>query len=338
MHEPGRTFRTSGTGAATRRAAARLLSACVLIVLFSQCAGKKEPPADVGRVPAVESATPGPGGPSGSLPSPQGAGVVSVRVVPAFPSRIDPPRAVVGSSAGSPPFTYTVYWFINGQEGPTGERLVPEAFARGDRIQAAVRWNAEGANKEAKSREVVAGNSPSTIGEVKVEPAAPSAGSTVRAVASVADLDGDQVKLKYRWYVDDMEVPGAAGETLSLQGIRKGSWVHVGVETQDDTRPGAWRYSAKYKVVNSPPVVRSSPSLEIPPDRKFVYPIVAEDPDGDPLAFTLVKGPPGMVLNGATLEWLIPEESLGKRADVEVRISDGNGGDTLYRLEMTVRK
>ena len=214
---------------------------------------------------------------------------------------------------------------------------MPEAFSRGDRIQAVARWNAEGAKKEAKSREVVAGNSPSTVGEVKVEPAAPSAGSTVRAIATVADLDGDQVKLKYRWYVDDREVSGAEGETVSLQGVRKGSWVHVAVETQDDTRPGAWRYSAKYKIVNSPPVVRSSPRLEIPPDRNFVYPIVAEDPDGDPLAFTLVKGPPGMVLNGTTLGWVIPEEFLGKRADVEVGVSDGNGGDTLYRLEMTVR-
>ena len=277
-------------------------------------------PADVPGIPVT-------GGSSAAPAVPAGGEALTVRVIPSIPSRIDPPKAVVAASANPPRSPYSVYWRINGKEGPGGERLAPEQFTKGDRVQAVVKWNAGDGEKQASSREVIVRNSPPTLGDVKLAPLAPVAGGTVRVVAVANDLDGDKVSFKYRWYLDEKELP-ETGDVLSLKGVRKGSWVYARVETSDDSGTGPWKYSTKCMVVNSPPVVRSTLPLSVPADRKFVYRIVAEDPDGDPLTYSLEKGPPGMVLNGSTLEWQVPPEYLGRNAEIAVKIADGYGGVT----------
>jgi len=45
-----------------------------------------------------------------------------------------------------------------------------------------------------------------------------------------------------------------------------------------------------------------------------------------------------MVLNGHTLEWPVPEEFLGQNVEAEVVISDGDGGETVQKISMTIRR
>ena len=125
---------------------------------------------------------------------------------------------------------------------------------------------------------------------------------------------------KYKWYVNDLPVAGNS-DSLVLTGVKKGSWVHVSVTPNDGFADGAWKDSPRYQVVNALPVVKSALPKELPPGRRFIYRIVAEDPDGDPLTYTLTKAPPGMVLRGETLEWQVPEESH--------RSQRGGGGSDL---------
>ena len=211
----------------------------------------------------------------------------------------------------------------------------PDLVHEGDRIRA--RGTVKIGEEEVpfETREVVAGNSPPEIGTVRLEPKAPVTGGKVKALATFSDPDGEPVTLKYQWFIDDREVPGE-GEELTLAGVKKGSWVHVRVSTNDGTAEGSWKYSPKHQVVNSLPVVKSRLPAEIPSDRKFSYRIVAEDPDGDTLTYDLVKSPPGMVLSGSTLEWDVPDEVLGKRVEVVVNISDGDGGQTICTLSMKI--
>ena len=65
--------------------------------------------------------------------------------------------------------------------------------------------------------------------------------------------------------------------------------------------------------------------------------IVAEDPDGDPMTFTLSKGPPGMILKGSTIEWQVPESAIGTHVEVVVTISDNDGGQTVQTFAMTIQ-
>ena len=184
--------------------------------------------------------------------------------------------------------------------------------------------------------EVVAVNALPGVTDVRMEPQAPTTGSTVRAVVQARDPDGDPLTCKYRWYVNDSPVAGN-GESLTLTGVKKGSWVHVTVTPNDGFADGAWRDSPRYEVVNALPVVRSVLPKELSPGRRFIYRIAAEDPDGDPLTYTLTKAPPGMVLRGETLEWQVPEDSIGVNVEAVVVISDNDGGRTVQNISMTVQ-
>lgn len=261
---------------------------------------------------------------------------VDVRISPSVPTRVSPPLLLVGGAPGTKGGELKdVVWLVNGITYRGGDRMDPDLVHEGDRIRA--RGTVKIGEEEVpfETREVVAGNSPPEIGTVRLEPKAPVTGGKVKALATFSDPDGEPVTLKYQWFIDDREVPGE-GEELTLAGVKKGSWVHVRVSTNDGTAEGSWKYSPKHQVVNSLPVVKSRLPAEIPPDRKFSYQIVAEDPDGDPLTYDLVKSPPGMVISGSRLEWDVPDEVLGKLVEVVVNISDGDGGQTICTLSMKI--
>ena len=76
-----------------------------------------------------------------------------------------------------------------------------------------------------------------------------------------------------------------------------------------DPRDGTW------KVVNGPPVITSVPpvaaSLKEP---IYVYAVVAKDPDGDAVAFSLKEGPSGMTVDPKPDVWLkVDRASLGAK-------------------------
>jgi len=320
---------------ARRRAAALFLAFC-LITSGAGC-GKKggqspQGSPTVSEQPAGNAADePRPA----SMPVPSSGGF-SVFVVPSSPSRIAPPSISVNSPPKHGAEVLLVRWFVNGREQESGPLLSPSGFQRGDRIRANVKLGAGGGEILLATPEVVAVNALPGVTDVRIEPQAPTSGSTVRAIAQGQDADGDSLKLKYRWYVNDLPVAGES-ESLTLTGVKKGSWVHVTVHPNDGFADGAWRDSPRYQVVNGLPVVKSVVPKELTPERRFIYRIVADDPDGDPLTYALTKAPSGMVLRGETLEWQVPEESIGANVEAVVVISDNDGGQTVQNISMTIQ-
>jgi len=266
---------------------------------------------------------------------PAGGGF-EVVVAPSSPSRIAPPGISVKSPHGHGAEILAVQWLVNGEERETGQLLPPSRFQRGDRIQAVVKLRTGAGEMLVTTPEVVAVNALPSVSDVRIEPQAPFSGSTVRAVVRAQDPDGDPLQFKYQWNVDNVPVPGD-GDSLTLKGVKRGSWIHVAVTLNDGTADGAWKASPRYQVVNALPVVASVLPKEVPPGRKLVYQVVAEDGDGDPLTYTLTKGPPGMILTGSTLTWQVPDESVGKQVDAVVEISDGSGGRTVQNISMTIQ-
>ena len=327
-------------GSATWRRVGRgfpsLFLAFCLITSGAGC-GKREgdPPQGTPAVPALPPGNAAGETRQGSIPV-SSSGGFSVFVVPSSPSRITPPSVSVQSPPKQGADVLLVRWFVNGGEQESGPALSPSRFQRGDRIRANVKLRVVGGEILLGTPEVSAANALPVVTDVRIEPRAPTSGSTVKAITQGQDADGDSLKFKYKWYVNDLPVAGES-ESLVLNGVRKGAWVHVSVTPNDGFADGAWKVSSRYQVVNGPPVVKSPAPATIPPSMMLRHTIVAVDPDGDPMTFTLSKGPPGMILKGSTIEWQVPESAIGTRVEVVVTISDGDGGQTVQTFTMTIQ-
>lgn len=322
-----------------RRAAAALLFAFGLAVAGGGC-GKREGPSQPGALLADRDSS------TGKTAATVGQGNISthpgrefsVVVAPSSPSRIAPPSVSVKSPPGQGAEILSVKWLVNGAETEGGPLFAPSRFQRGDRIQAVVKLHLGGDGEILRTTtEVVAVNALPAVTDVRIEPLSPITGSEVRAVVQAQDPDGDTLTYKFQWYVDNLVVPGG-GASLILKGVKKGSLVHVAVTPNDGFADGAWKYSPRYRVLNALPVVKNQPPTTVPPSRVLIHTIVAEDPDGDPLAYTLVKGPAGMALSGATLTWEVSDRDLDKPAEVVIRISDDDGASTVLTMILNPRK
>jgi len=321
-----------------RRAAAAALFAFLLAVAAAGC-GKGDGPPRRAALPAGAGASRDGGAAAegrGAAPTPaRGFGAF---VTPSSPGRNAPASISVTSPPGKGSEILGVRWFVNGAERESGRRLEPARFERGDRIRAVVRLRAGEGETLLETPEVVAGNAIPEIDDVRIEPEAPITGSTVRAIVRGRDPDGDPLTFRYRWYVNDAAVPSEEGDSFPLKGVRKGSWVHVAVTPNDGATDGGLKYSADYQVVNAPPVVKSSAPTTIPPSRLLTHPIVAEDPDGDPITCSLVSGPEGCTLSGTTLKWQVADSDLGRTSTIVIRISDNDGASTVLTMILNPQK
>jgi hypothetical protein len=322
-------------------AVALLVFAFCIAIATPGCGKKKNPPSSqVTSLPggektsgaAIRDAAATEGEPE--MPAGRDA---SVYIVPTSPSRIAPPSISVRSFPGQGAQIENVRWIVNGSEQAEGETLPPSLFARGDEIGAIVKVRSERGETLLPTEKVVAVNAMPAVTKVDIDPRALTAGETVRAVVEARDPDGDPLTFKYQWYIDKVPVPGK-GDSLDLKGVRKGSMVHVAVTPNDGFTDGAWKNSSLHETVNAPPVVKSKAPTTIPPSRVLTHTIVAEDPDGDPLTYTLVKGTEGMALAGPTLTWKLSDEDIGRPAEIVIRISDNQGGETALTMTLTPNK
>jgi len=318
----------------------RAIAGCLFAAALLAAAGcgKKGNEASAPPPPPASSAVEGAAAGQAVAGRPMPPAEIRCVIHPSAPSRLTPPSvAVEGAAPGmKTPGIVGVAWFVNDIEVGDGARLEATRFGKGDRIRAKATVMVEGTERSAEAPEVRAVNSPPCLTRAGIEPAAPAAGTVLRASVVSTDPDGDPVSVRYAWYVDDRKVAEGA-DSFKLAGARKGARVHVQAYPNDGTADGGWISSPRYTVVNAAPVVKDGPPGALGPDRKFSHAIVAEDPDGDPLTYTLKKGPPGMDLNGSTLEWEVPEAFFGQSVEVVVEVSDGEESRTVHTISMTVQ-
>jgi hypothetical protein len=176
-----------------------------------------------------------------------------------------------------------------------------------------------------------------SITEVRIEPSAMRKGDTVKAIVKADSPDGEPLRFRYQWFIDDALVSGDSSE-LILRDVKKGSWVYAMVVPNDGLSDGGWKYSPKYKVLNPPPVVRAAGEPNLSTEGVLTSSISATDSDGNPLSMELISGPSGMTFNGGTLRWVVPEAAYGKEVTVTLRIHYGDGDFMTHTLALTPRK
>ncbi|WP_415882126.1 Ig-like domain-containing protein [Neptuniibacter sp. QD34_54] len=90
---------------------------------------------------------------------------------------------------------------------------------------------------------------------------------------------------------------------------------------------------------NNPPLITSFPEGLVYAGQQFNYQVLAEDPDQDPLSYSLEYGSDGMAISEDGLFTWLPSASLiGTTAIVEIQVSDGRGGVNVQRLSLPVNE
>lgn len=184
--------------------------------------------------------------------------------------------------------------------------------------------------EEAPAAEPVVRNRPPRIGTVVLSPAAPRRADNVVVTVDATDPDGDPVDLDFTWYVDDVVVPGAGGETLFGR-FEKGNRVRVEVVASDGT--------AEVKGASEPVTIgNTNPTMETGArdvTRVDGFRFRASDPDGDTLAWRLEGAPPGMTISPeGVLSYQGSEDEPGGQYRIAVLADDGEGW---ARFELPLR-
>lgn len=95
-------------------------------------------------------------------------------------------------------------------------------------------------------------------------------------------------------------------------------------------------YSIDVSPGNTAPAFTSNPVLQAALNRPWQYRSQAVDAENDPLTFELVNGPTGMTVSSSGLvNWTPTTGQLGIH-QVQLRVSDGLGGETFQQFTLTV--
>ena len=74
---------------------------------------------------------------------------------------------------------------------------------------------------------------------------------------------------------------------------------------------------------NRPPVLEAKKMIYAKENEALSIPLLASDPDNDPLAISLLFAPEGMAIDGNTLSWLAPYSNAPKVYTAGILVSDG---------------
>ena len=134
-------------------------------------------------------------------------------------------------------------------------------------------------------------------------------------------------------------------ELTKISGLPPHSWTPVAADTgkylveaqvYSHSSHGSHIFPLRVKPDNEPPIIISTPPTQALEDSLLSYRIEAEDEDGDEVAFTLVSGPSGMVLDElGVVQWTPTQEDVGTAA-VEVRVTDSEGASSTHPFSLTV--
>jgi hypothetical protein len=246
---------------------------------------------------------------------------------------------VQGSDPESDPITYKYQWIKNEQEmvGENKSSLRTDRFQKGDLIQVRVTpsdGKSEGVPYLTPPVKIF--NSAPVIQEVWIEPKLPFANDTLKTQVKISDSDGDFVYYTYQWERDGKVIPDEKNQALDRGRFKKGDAISVTVTPDDRETQGEPKKSDPVLISNSPPMIISTPPTSVE-GTTYRYAVKANDPDQDPVTFTLRSGPKGMAIDRekGLVQWEIGKGSKGTHS-IEIEASDPEGAKSTQRFTLTV--
>jgi hypothetical protein len=265
--------------------------------------------------------------------------ITSVEILPRNPNKESNLNLIIQSQdPDRDPVTYRCQWIKNNEEMPSEDKTILESgnFRKGDLIQVRLTpsdGQAEGAPFLSQPIKIL--NSPPMIQEVQIEPKVAYATDSLRVNVKSYDIDGDSIYYIYRWEKNG-EVLSAEGEVLERGRFKKGDSIAITITPDDKETQGVPKRSRPVVILNSPPLIVSSPPTSIE-GNNYSYQVKAHDPDDDPISFKLKSAPKGMEIDQATglVRWAIQSKDRGTHS-IEIETSDQEGAKSIQRFVLNV--
>jgi hypothetical protein len=222
-------------------------------------------------------------------------------------------------------------WEINGAvvAGESSSRLKTGRFKRGDSVR--VKLLQSGGSETVISEPAVVQNAPPRIVSIKIEPMPPTKRDLLIPKITAADADGDPITYTYKWSKEDGSV---AGTEANLQGslFNKKEKIILEVLPSDGQVNGPL-FNTAVILGNALPKITSIPASFS--GKEFSYQVTAEDPDQDPLVYSLSKAPDGMTIDSKTglIKWAFTQKDAGTHP-IEIEVSDSEGAGDIQRFDL----
>ena len=260
------------------------------------------------------------------------AAIYKLELSPAYATK-DSSITVKVKNANPPDVSYQ--WMVNDREieGATKNALEYPDLKKNDKIQVKVSIKDVG---ELISDSLTISNIIPTIKKAKVTPRNPKKGDELKVEAETYDGDGDSVSLSYEWFINEQPLRESSGVlTTDDISIKRGNRISVKITPTDREQEGK-PIILNSIFINSPPKVSPQIKAEF---NGLVYTskIMAEDPEGDTLTYTLKKAPNGMTIDtkSGVITWQVKPEDKGEH-EITVSVSDGQGGEVVVLFTTTI--
>ena len=235
--------------------------------------------------------------------------------------------------------TFRYQWIKNEEEipGENGDTLKNVNFKKRDFIQVKVVPSDGKADGDAfLSGPVKIFNMPPVVEEARIEPKLAYANSELKAVVKGSDPDGDPIHYLYQWEKNGISISEEATGIFNSKRFRRGDSIAVTVIPNDGETSGKPKKSDPITIANSPPIIVSSPPTKLD-GNIYIYQVKANDPDDDPVVFTLKTAPKGMTINEETglIQWEVLREYQGSHL-IEIEVSDSGGAKSFQRYTLTI--
>jgi hypothetical protein len=133
-----------------------------------------------------------------------------------------------------------------------------------------------------------------------------------------------------------MIIPEEKREVLEKDQFIKGDLIAVTLIPDDREDFGKPKKSNPIKILNSPPIIISSPPISAE-GAKYIYEVKANDPDDDPLRFNLRVGPEGMEIDKdkGLIQWEICNKDKGSHT-IEIEVLDNEGAKSIQQYTLAI--
>ncbi|HUI44963.1 MAG TPA: Ig domain-containing protein [Nitrospirota bacterium] len=300
----------------------------VLLFMLMQFLGchkeGKEPVSTTSPQPEGQTMSPAGGGGQQQVP-----GTFPVKILPESPTAMTDLQ-VQADFPGADTATYQ--WQRNGQViiGESTARLAKNQFSRGDTVSVTV----TAGGLEGTASVDISNSSPKVV-LVPFSPENVYAGVDLTVNPVGANPTGEEVKFHYKWFINGK---ACSEDTPVLKGnlFKRGDIITLTVVPYDREGEGEPFQSKQIVIPDAPPRIVSNPPREIQGE-VYTYQVVAEDPDGDPLTFSLASAPPGMTIDNKTgvVTWQIKDTPAGIY-NVEIVAQDPEGVQVLQKYSISI--